>query len=138
MIPRPPARRKPDFSLAMINIVFLLLMFFLVSGSIVQKVETLVVPPLAEELPLERLPRPLLVLDRDGAARLDGVVLALDEIAAHAREKTQGSSLFVNILAERDMPARPMLEIIERLTAAGVPARIVTLSSDKLPAGGSP
>src|SRR6187402_3428630 len=81
MIPRPPARRRPDFSMAMINIVFLLLLFFLIAGSVVQKPETTVDIPLATKLPLENLPRPLLVVSYDNALFLDGQAVTADTLA---------------------------------------------------------
>ncbi len=39
IIPAPPPRRKPDFTLTMINIVFLLLLFFLTTGSLTNRNE---------------------------------------------------------------------------------------------------
>lgn len=133
MIHPLPPRRKPDFSLSMINIVFLLLLFFLVAGNIVQKAETTVAPPLTDEIPPGNLPRPLLLLAPGEPMLLDGVPVSLDEVAGQAGAKTQRPGTFLNILAERDMPARPLLDVVERLAAAGVPTRIVTLDS-----GGAP
>ena len=58
---------KLDFPFAIINIILLLLFFFIVTGSIIGKNETAVAPPLTSRLITERLPRPLLVIDKSGA-----------------------------------------------------------------------
>src|SRR5690606_36275072 len=59
LLPPPRRRRKPDFSLTTVNIVFLLLLFYLATGSLIKKSELETDIPVTEELPLERLPRPL-------------------------------------------------------------------------------
>lgn len=137
MIPRPPTRRRHDFSLATINIVFLLLMFFMIAGSIVQKVEVTVDIPLATKLPLENLPRPLLVVSYNNALFLDGVPVAAANLAQAAAASLVNKSGYVNILAERDLPARPLLDALDLLSRAGLPVRIVTLREDG-GKGGSP
>ena len=130
MIPRPRARRRPDFSLATINIVFLLLLFFLIAGSVVQKAETTVDIPLATKLPVENLPRPLLVVSYDDALFLDGLPITQETLAARATESLKVRGDFINILAERDQPATRLLDVLDILSGAGLPARIVTVKDD--------
>ena len=129
MIPRPRARRCPDFSLATINIVFLLLLFFLIAGSVVQKAETTVDIPLATKLPVENLPRPLLVVSYD-ALFLDGRPITQETLATQATESLKVRGGFINILAERDQPATRLLDVLDILSGAGLPARIVTVKDD--------
>lgn len=131
----PHRRRKPDFSLATINIVFLLLLFFLVAGSIAQRAETGIEVPVAASLPLENLPRPLLMILDGPAFHLDGTAVSAERLIEEARARTAVPGTFLNILAERQMPARPMLETIELMASAGIPVRIVTIRSDG-PSGG--
>ena len=58
------ARKIPlDFSLTTVNIVLLLIFFFLVSGSLIETEELSVDLAQTTELPLDRLPRPLLLMD---------------------------------------------------------------------------
>ena len=73
---------KLDFPFATINIILLLLFFFIVTGSIVGKNETSVAPPLTSRLATERLPRPLLVIDKAGALYLDEVPTSLPRAIA--------------------------------------------------------
>lgn len=130
MIPRPRPRRRPDFSLATINIVFLLLLFFLIAGSVVQKAETTVDIPLATKLPLENLPRPLLVVSSGDGLFLDGRPITQDTLASSAKDSLGTHGEFINILADRDQPATRLLDVLDVLSGAGLPARIVTVKDD--------
>ena len=68
-----------DFGFGLINIVLLLLFFFIVTGSIVGRNEAGVAAPLTSKLATERLPRPLLVVDKAGALFFDEVPITLQE-----------------------------------------------------------
>jgi biopolymer transport protein ExbD len=123
------ARRaeKLDFPFATINIILLLLFFFIVTGSIVGGNETAVAPPLTDHLPPERLPRPLLLVDRTGGLFLDDVPVDAAEIVARA---SNADWPVLNVVADRDYSAASFLEIVEGIRAAGIPVRIITLSTD--------
>ena len=117
---------KLDFPFATINIILLLLFFFIVTGSIVGKNETSVAPPLTSRLATERLPRPLLVIDKTGALYLDEVPTSLQRAIARM-QSTQGATL--NVIADRTFSAQRFLDIIETVRIAGIPVRIITLDS---------
>jgi biopolymer transport protein ExbD len=130
IIPVPPTRRKPDFTLTMINIVFLLLLFFLTTGSLTNRNEAQSEVPFTENLPLERLPRPLLQMARDGGLYLDGRKLERGDLVPSVRAvlaKMDPADAHLNILAERDMQASAFLDIADLLRAAGIELRIVTV-----------
>jgi biopolymer transport protein ExbD len=123
------ARRaeKLDFPFATINIILLLLFFFIVTGSIVGSNETAVAPPLTERLPPERLPRPLLLIDGGGRLFLDDVPVE----RAEAVDRVARAELpILNVVADRGFSAVSFLGIVEELRAAGIPVRIVTLSTE--------
>jgi len=125
-------RQKLDFPFAFINIILLLLFFFIVTGSIIGKNETSVAPPLTSRLTTERLPRPLLVIDKAGALYLDEVPTSLaDAIASMERVggDTPAPTLTLNVIADRTFPAQRFLDIVEAIRQAGVPVRIVTLDA---------
>lgn len=121
-------REKLDFPFATINIILLLLFFFVVSGSIMGANETRVAPPVIEGALPERLPRPLLVIDAQGALFLDDTLVGVDEIAARLRAKQDGRAPFLNIVADRFYSAEKFLAVIEAVRREGVAVRIVTLS----------
>ena len=130
IISDPAQRRRQDFTLTMINIVFLLLLFFLTTGSLSNREETQATVPETHTLPMERLPRPLLLLEADGRLLLDGQAISHEELVAAAKRATEATGRVgqpLSILAQRDMAASTFLNIAETLRANQVPLQIVTL-----------
>lgn len=121
----PPRRRKEaDFSLAIVNIVLLLVFFFLITGSLVQNGETRVDLARTSDLPLERLPRPLLLIDDKGAMALDGVVMQADDVAA-GLGPVLPEALY--LLADHSLSADKLMALTTRPDLAGVSMRLITL-----------
>ncbi|MEM8811307.1 MAG: biopolymer transporter ExbD [Pseudomonadota bacterium] len=126
---RPPL----DFSLTSVNLVFLLLLFFLTAGTIMQQAETTIDAPATETLPLERLPRPLLVIDAEGGLFLDGQATTVDAIVdgrvSGANNEANGPASVtlpqLHVLPDRSLSARRFLTIVKALRANGT--RRVTL-----------
>lgn len=124
-------KRRADFGLAQVNIVLLLVLFFLVVGTIVDTDELSVELPLTEDLPLERLPRPLLLIEETGGWVLDGEpVDPADAIARLASDQETGAP--VHILAPREMPADDLLRIMGELAPSGRAMMLVTLKDEEL------
>jgi biopolymer transport protein ExbD len=124
MLPPPPRRRPPDFSLTIVNIVLLLVFFFIVTGSLVQRGETRVDLARTSELPLDRLPRPLLLIDAQGAMALDGVPVTDGEIAAGLGDPLPA---VLHVLADAALPASALLDLSLRDDLGAVALRLVTL-----------
>ncbi len=117
-------RRQPDFSLAIVNIVLLLVFFFLITGSLVQTGETSVDLAETSNLPLERLPRPLLLIDRQGDMALDGQAVLAEGVAV-ALGQALPEALYV--LADSNLPADQLMALTTRPDLQGVSLRLVTL-----------
>lgn len=129
LIPRKKTQ-KGDFSLAIINVVFLLLFFFILTGTVVQQKEMAVAPPFTKKLPLERLPRPLITVSNIDELYLDGQPILLDvlltKIAQSAEDKEEAFPA-LNVLADGALSAKSFLLVVDSLRTAGVPIRIVTV-----------
>jgi biopolymer transport protein ExbD len=128
-----PGRERPrmEFALPTINIVFLLMLYFLVAGTLAERDELSVVPPQTTPYPSERLPRPLLLVTDDGRLLLDGRTIAEDEVAASGREALDATGVSeLNLLVPSTMSAAPFLGILSELDSAGVPVRLVTVERD--------
>ena len=128
-----PGRERPrmEFALPTINIVFLLMLYFLVAGTLAERDELSVVPPQTTPYPSERLPRPLLLVTDDGRLLLDGRTIAEDEVAASGREAIDATGVSeLNLLVPSTMSAAPFLGILSELDSAGVPVRLVTVERD--------
>lgn len=133
MLRPPPPRPKLEFALPTINVIFLLMLYFLVAGTIVQKDELSVAPPLTTQVSTDRLPRPLLVIHEDGTYQLDGNPVAPANLVAAALDAVAGvtSTGYLNVLAPKDMAAQPFLEIISAFSVAHVPVRLVTIEPEE-------
>jgi biopolymer transport protein ExbD len=136
MFPPPQPRWRGDFILPMINIVFLLLLFFLTAGSLANRNEAQSAIPITATLPLERLPRPLLLVQSDGSLELDGRPVTREDVVRSVRNGVTGeSALSVSVLADPDMPATTLLTLVDALRADGVGIQLVTLRRGAAQAG---
>jgi biopolymer transport protein ExbD len=140
----PPIRKKRaelNFALPTINVALLLVLFFLVAGTIVEEEELGISPPEVMERPDTRLPRPLLAMTNEGQLLLDGVPITdagLVEAALAAAEAAEGP---LNILVPPDSAAGLLLGRISQIGKAGIPVRLVTArpsgSASGVPMGAS-
>ena len=126
---KPRRRERLEFALPTINIIFLLMLYFLVAGTIVQKDELGVAPPETSRVATDRLPRPLLSINDAGAMTLDGVLVTVAELPAAAQAATgpNAQAHQLNILAPAGMPASAFLGVLSGLAAANVAVRVVTI-----------
>lgn len=106
-------RRRPDPTITLINVVFLMLTFFLIAGT--------VAPPLPAQVRLVRLsdaaPQVLpevLVLDAEGAILWQGQPGSAEAYAA-----TLTGARIARILPDRDAPAAVLVALVRDLRAAG-------------------
>lgn len=132
LAPRVKKRERMEFALPTINVIFLLMLYFLVAGTIVQKDELSVAPPVTEEVATDRLPRPLLVISEAGTFTLDGAPLTREELvsaAAAAIADPLAQTQHLNILAPAGMAASPFLDILAMFGAGNVPVRLVTIEA---------
>ena len=120
-----PQRRKPDFSLSTVNIVLLLVLFFLIVGAPADQAERQIDLPITRDLPLDVLPRPLLLVEQGSAALvLDGVVVSREALVQSVGE---GGLDRLHLLVSRDHPAQEVLDLTADLTHAGAEVVMVTL-----------
>lgn len=118
MIRSAQPRRPRDPTIAMINVVFLMLVFFLIAGT--------VAPPLDPELELVdtsglegREPPDALVLLRDGTLSFRGAPV---DPAAFMATHAPGP---VRIVPDRNAPAPRLIEVTGALRRAGAPSVIL-------------
>lgn len=114
-------RRRPDPTITLINVVFLMLTFFLIAGT--------VAPPLPADVQLPRLadvaplaPPDVLVLTADGRILWQGV-----EATAAAYAAMLGDGGVARVLPDRDAPAAALVALAQDLRRAGAAeVRLVT------------
>ena len=135
-LPPPRPARQPDFSLATVNIVLLLVLFFLVVGSPAGEAERAVTLPETRSLPLDALPRPLLALAPGGAMELDGAAIDAAGLVARIEGGNGGRNgagmgdeplTALHLLVPRDLAALELLALSDLIAGAGAQVVLVTL-----------
>jgi biopolymer transport protein ExbD len=114
-----------DVAFAIVNIVFLLIFFFLITGQFLNRNATGIDLSETSELPLDQLPSPILVVGTDGTWELDGIPVAPEFLSVALAELPR--PLKLHILIGRDAPADSLLRIVTRPDLAAVDFRLVTL-----------
>ena len=122
LLPPRPQMVQTDTSLAIVNVVLLLLLFFLASGSLIATRDTEIQLPSTQELFPEQLPSPLLEVRLDGSLRLDGDPTTLPRLNTAL---TPGGTLYV--LMERTAPALDLLELLAQPPFAEMNVTLVTI-----------
>ena len=123
---KPPAAAQKEPTIALINIVFLMLIFFMIAGTLAVPLDKDVT--LIEAKDLEgREPPDALVVHADGRLTLRGEVLP--DAAAYAAALSDEDREAVRIVPDRDLPARKLVQLGNALRAAG--AKRVLLVSER-------
>lgn len=124
-LPRPLRKLRLDVSYAVVNIVLLLILFFLATGRLVNPVRPDISLAETSELPLDALPSPILVVGQDGRWQLDGRELSPELLAAALNTLPQ--PVVLHVLINRDAPAGALVSVIARPELRDVSLRLVTL-----------
>ncbi|WP_209425463.1 biopolymer transporter ExbD [Pararhodobacter sp. SW119] len=118
---RPPPRTPAETIVAMIDVVFFLLVFFMLIGRMDATAPFAVIPPLGlsgEDLPAGGT---LVAIDESGRHALDGVEMPADAIVAElARRAGETGATPVRVNADRAAPLGQVLPFLARLEAAGL------------------
>ena len=114
---RPIPRRRPEPMIALINIVFLMLVFFLVAAAIAPPLDRGV--DLVEAARVEgRAPPDAAVVRADGTLVYRGAEITSEGYLA-ARLSETGGAVALRLVPDRALPARQLVEIAGNLRAAG-------------------
>jgi biopolymer transport protein ExbD len=130
-LPSRPPKIEMDVSFAIVNIVFLLLFFFLIIGQSPNRQTEDIRLAETSELPLDRLPSPILVVTKQGGWQLDGAPIAPEFLSVALQDMQR--PLVLHVLVNRDAPAESLLQIVTRPDLAEVDLRLVTLKMKKEP-----
>ena len=124
-----PQAKKPialDVSLAIVNIVLLLILFFLATGSLVSTPDEGVRISETRDLPIDQLPKPVLIVEEDGRLTLDG-----EELAADGLPQAMVGHSVLHVLIDRTAPALDLLKLVNRPGMENLDIRLVTIHRSK-------
>ena len=113
----PPRRRRPSLT-PMIDVVFLLLVFFMLAARFGLDSAIPLSPALAGGSGWEGAPR--LVEVAPGAVRLNGIGLAPEALAPELRALMPGDDAPVVLRPVDDATLQDMVGVLDRLSAAGI------------------
>ena len=113
---RPQETRKSEGTIALINVVFLMLIFFLIAGTLT--------PPLDPDVSLAEArlaegsePPDALFATTSGELRARGRTVSVEDFMAAREEAGEGAS--VKLAADRNLPAVDLIDIVAALKVAG-------------------
>ncbi|AEG31064.1 biopolymer transporter ExbD [Thiomicrospira cyclica] len=117
-------QRKPlESTVALINIIFLLLIFFIVSGTIASPRAVAINPITLAELESES-PIPSLILTQDGRIYYHQNEVALDELPDLVAEQA-----YVRLLPDRDVLAPDLMRFATLLRDYGVQKLVIVVET---------
>lgn len=114
-----PLRQRAEPTIALINIVFLMLIFFLIAGSIRPQPAADVALVSLAGIEVD-LPSDAIVLLADGSLRHAGLPLTRSEAIARF-----GAQSRVRLLPDRSAPASELVALAQDLRAAGVSELVI-------------
>ncbi|ESR23885.1 ExbD/TolR family protein [Lutibaculum baratangense] len=126
----PPARRLSDEGVVpLINVVFLLLIFFLIAGTMTPPSPVELDPVTTRESPAARSPAAVLFVSGDGRMAYRARPVTVSELSGIVRaddERDRGQPL--SVMLDRELPSRELALILDALARGGVSnLRLVTL-----------
>lgn len=131
---RPPKRNPQESTITLINVVFLMLIFFLIAGTLT--------PPLDKDVTListleseQAEPPDALFVTADGVMRTRGDAVTAEAYVAAVRQRElllPEDPVTVKIAADRELPAERLIAIVGELRDAGA-SRITVVTERAMP-----
>lgn len=118
-------KRQPDKTeeriLPLINVVFLLLIFFMIAGSLSVTEPFDIQPPLTRSEQSVDIDNWVILLDQQGAFALNNVIIAEPELLQRVRDGlANNSNLMVQLKADGQLEGNRVVKFTQALYAAGV------------------
>lgn len=123
-------RALPENTIALINVVFLMLIFFLIVGTVAAPLSKDLQPAWTSQRPLVPPYPQVIEINAAGEISYQGKIIALNRLGSTARKITTENSAenFIKLAADHELEAGRLIEILEALKASKVDnIRLVTL-----------
>lgn len=116
-----PEKREPkagESTIALINVVFLMLIFFLISGTLVPPIDKELSPIEAEEAETAELEN-MLSIRKDGETYAGDVQISPEEYYEAYSQIPENAERPIRIFPDQGLPAPILIDVINRMKAAG-------------------
>ena len=120
-IDRRRIRNRSENTIALINVVFLLLIFFLIAGTLAPPIDS-DLSLIASETAEATDPPDAMVVTAEGALRYRGLPTTPQEFLDARRASGDGDGDAIRIVADRRLAAARLLEVVAELRAHGAGA----------------
>ncbi|WP_462321572.1 ExbD/TolR family protein [Halochromatium sp.] len=127
---RQPRARNDDALIPLINVVFLMLIFFMIAGQITPPEVLLVEPPSSQQGRATRPERILLLMDAEGRVALDGERVPPAQLSQRlaarmtsmdaAQDGGDASRIGITLKADAAVTQGQLRQLLEQLRALGV------------------
>ena len=120
---RSVSRRKSSSDenmIPLINIVFLLLIFFMVAGQIQPQDGSDIRPPVAEDMEADAPPIVDVQINRQNEIQLDGVAMSLVQLQTALADERYANAEHLLIKADRDVKAADLGVLLDGLRHSGI------------------
>lgn len=126
---RPPRRRQPETIVALIDVVFFLLVFFMLIGRMDASAPFAVVPPTGNSGADMPGGGATLAVSADGALALDGTAMTREDVLARlTRVLAANPETLVRINADRGAELRHVLPLATAVEGLGVREVVLVLT----------
>lgn len=117
----PVAKKKPQFenTIPLINVVFLILIFFLLAGTLTTQDAREIKPPETVHIAESEVPDGALFMDAEGLLKFRGQPVDV-ESAVQRFSAIASSEDPVKIYADRSAEAKALMVLVEKLNRGGV------------------
>lgn len=129
--PEPAADSEANL-IPLINVVFLLLIFFMLAGRLAPTESNALAPPRSDSPQSARAAPLVLLVDRTGQISLDGELLDDTTLTARVAETLADSHPHIQVKADATLEALRLVDLLEQLRAAGAEdIDLLTLARDE-------
>lgn len=120
-LPLPTKKPREENLIPLINVVFLMLIFFLVAASLRQFQARGVKPVIADDMATSESTHKPLLINADGKITLDGDLIDEQDLKKTLLQMAGRQSLAtVFIVADRNLPASMFVDVLQAAKSAGV------------------
>lgn len=114
-------KKSNDWVLQFINIVFLILLFFMINGVIAPSPQPGILPPIAIFSDAASPPQNALYIDQNGQLSFAGRDMTVAEFEALLRQAGGGKDMPRAIVADRRLSAIFLIDLLSDLQSRGLP-----------------